>query len=80
MLDEHWNALSIDSLPLENTVAISKKHKIERADLSVGGKLTDDATRIFQMIFDEYSTNGLMSKNDCKRLQKRMVGDSMIFV
>lgn len=80
LLDDHWNAQSIDSLPLEGSISISKKHKIERVELTAGGKLTDDATRIFRIIFDEYSTNGLMSKNDCKRLQKRMVGDSMIFV
>jgi len=80
LLDEHWNALSIDSLPLDNTISISKRHKIERAELTTAGKLTDDANKIFKMVFDEYSTNGLMSKNDCKRLQKRMVGDSMIFV
>lgn len=80
LLDEHLNALSIDSLPLESTISIAKKHRIERGELIVGGKLSDDANKIFKIVFDEYSTNGLMSKTECKRLQKRMVGDSLIFV
>lgn len=43
------------------------------------GKLVADAVAAFRRIFDEYSSGGQMSKNDCKRLQKKMVGDSSFF-
>jgi hypothetical protein len=80
LLDEHLNALSIDSIPMESPISIMKKHKIERAELLHMSKLTDDATRIFKGIFDEYSKDGLMSKAECKRLQKKMIGDSLMFI
>lgn len=51
-----------------------------KVELIEQGKLVDDAVATFKRIFDEYSSSGLMSKNDCKRLQKRMLGDSLIFV
>jgi hypothetical protein len=52
LLDEHLNALSIDSIAMESHISIMKKHKIEKAELLHVGKLTEDATRVFKSIFD----------------------------
>jgi hypothetical protein len=36
----------------------------------------DDAVNIFRIIFEENSNGGLMSKADCKKLYKRIAGES----
>ena len=57
-----------------------KKNKIEKVDLTHQGKLVEDALKIFKMIFAEYSTDGLMSKADCRKLNKRIANDSNVLI
>ena len=55
------------------------KHRIEKVELTFQGALVFDAVKIFQMIFSEYGSGGLMYKNDCKKLQKKIKSDSLLF-
>lgn len=73
------NALPLDKLSFNQSITASRKYRIEKIDLTEDGKLVEDAVSTFRRIFEEYSNGGQMSKNDCKRLQRRMIGDSSIF-
>lgn len=79
LVDDHMNALLIDQIDLKSPLSIMKKFKLDRVELIEDGKLVEDAAKVIKTIFDEFSSNGLMSKADCKRLQKKMFGDSLIY-
>lgn len=56
-------------------ITIERKGKIERVSLLEGGNLSKDITRVFSKIFSNYSTNGLMSKQECQKYHQKCVGE-----
>lgn len=57
-----------------------RKYKIKRVDLTKNNKLVPEAIRIITNVFNDYSIDGFMSKENCRRLTKRVAGDSTFLI
>lgn len=57
------NGYTLRQANLGQPILVERRCQIEKGELiGSNGKLTDDAKLIFEKIFNQYSTNGLMSK------------------
>lgn len=75
LLDERLNGLTVHQAGLTGPLTIERRFKIDRAPLLDGNNLSKDATRIFSKIFSVFSTNGLMSKQECQKYHQKCVGE-----
>jgi carbamate kinase len=48
--------------------------------LTYNNKLVPDAVKILTNVFNDYSIDGLMSKDCCRRLIKKIAGDSILII
>jgi hypothetical protein len=63
---------------LSESLTISKRHMptYAEAELVINGELHPKAVRAFKSIFDEFSTNGLMSKDQCLEFTAKCLGST----
>ena len=74
-LDPRLNGHIIHTLEFEDDLIIEKKVEVEKVPLSDGeNNLTDKARSVFIGLFREYSTLGLMSKQQCIKYHQKCVG------
>jgi hypothetical protein len=74
------NGYTLRQANLGQPILIERKTKIERANLTDNhGKLTEEAKAVFKKIFGGYSTNGLMSKQECLKFYQKCVGENSTY-
>ena len=77
-IDNMLNGYTLRQANITEPITVECKVKIERVGLTDHyGKLTQEAQNIFRKLFTLFSTDGLMSKQECQKFHQRCVGDSI---
>lgn len=80
LIEELYNGLTLQQIGLQGIILVTRKGKIKRAELTQNNKLVPEAIKILTNVFNEYSIDGMMSKDNCRRLIKRVSGDSVFII
>lgn len=68
-IPDYYNSRTIKELPISFTdpLTLSRRYisSYHEPEMLLNGKLNPKAVRCFKVVFERYSTNGLMSKDQC---------------
>jgi len=81
-LKERDNGKSLEALGIDGTDTIQVKKRdvkfVPKIDLTKNKRFTEEAKKVFEDIFEKFSENGRMSRENCAEYTKACLGDDNI--